>query len=1091
MVAEDNVAQGLDLISTAESTLNILENRVTRLRDLQEQASNGTYGADSLKAINSECNALIDEINRLYGTTQYNGINLFMEAEEDENGEQVVKQESFADTSTTFKELGISNTTFDIKSSDGTILQTYDVEESDTIGDLFTTLQTEGFKTDISFGKITISSTDNKFITGELADKLGISTTAQEYVSSTTQGFDVEQEFDIKSYNTTTTETTVTQTLTSTNTTYETQTIATTRTETTYVTNTISTTKEETTQQTITVTTTREETTVTTETISTTTITPTETYTTTYVSQTEALMVTQRNTTPVTVVESMRVSKVSSFTSGQTYFITTTEDLQALATLVNSGNNGRGSYFELANDLDLSSISNWTPIGFYDDSGNLWQFEGVFDGNGYVISNLTINAQIRYVTIGNTVTVLPCDNIGLFGRIVKSQISDLGLENVDVRQVNGDNNIENVGGLVGLVTASTITDCYVTGKIEGKMSAGGLVGNVQNGVITGSYASVVVQCSSGGGLVGSYWGGGAYTQCTYKTVMSGKIETITEYIGGTSPSSMTDCYAIGDVISDYYGSRGCGGLIGAIEGIGTISRCYANCDVTGGYGSGGFIGIAGNEADMFADTMTITNCYAIGTADDAGFIDRGYFISNSCYSTQADDVAIQKTKAQIQTLYSSMGFSEANGWVIVDGQPLLSWQDEAQPLVTVTTATTLADLGYTTNVSLTLPSSTQSFAKTATLQDIIDGALADPLVTNAELVNGVLLITTVNNALELSSGFMASHSATQSSTTATVHGTTTTPIEYTTEKEVTTTVPWEYTTTQTSTTTVPWEYETVTTNTTEVDYSYETVIANTTTSQSTVTTTTTTTVTQTIISTVTRTLNGDTTFGDLDMSLSLKVTVFSEGTKSVLNITKDTTFDDFYSMLENKGITVSESGGAMTLTGSGDTYIKSNNIADLLNFGALSKTNATRTLNTKSDEQVYYKVLRGIYAPGKVNLQIGLNADSNSQIEVDLSFKLGAVNGLRNIGLDTNTDYLTQIDSVLADIREKQTHFGAVSNRLESALDEISIQYENLVSSRSTIRDADIAEVSSTYIQQQILQQASATLLATANQSPAIALQLI
>ena len=79
------------------------------------------------------------------------------------------------------------------------------------------------------------------------------------------------------------------------------------------------------------------------------------------------------------------------------------------------------------------------------------------------------------------------------------------------------------------------------------------------------------------------------------------------------------------------------------------------------------------------------------------------------------------------------------------------------------------------------------------------------------------------------------------------------------------------------------------------------------------------------------------------------------------------------------------------------------------------------------------------------------------------------------------------LDSVIA----KQTYYGSIQNRLESALDEITIQYENLVSSRSTIRDADIAEVSSHYIQQQILQQASATLLSTANQSPSIALQLI
>ena len=61
----------------------------------------------------------------------------------------------------------------------------------------------------------------------------------------------------------------------------------------------------------------------------------------------------------------------------------------------------------------------------------------------------------------------------------------------------------------------------------------------------------------------------------------------------------------------------------------------------------------------------------------------------------------------------------------------------------------------------------------------------------------------------------------------------------------------------------------------------------------------------------------------------------------------------------------------------------------------------------------------------------------------------------------------------------KQVEFGAMQNRLNSALDEISTQYENLVSSHSTIKDADMAKVSSQYIQQQILQDASATLLAS------------
>ena len=66
-----------------------------------------------------------------------------------------------------------------------------------------------------------------------------------------------------------------------------------------------------------------------------------------------------------------------------------------------------------------------------------------------------------------------------------------------------------------------------------------------------------------------------------------------------------------------------------------------------------------------------------------------------------------------------------------------------------------------------------------------------------------------------------------------------------------------------------------------------------------------------------------------------------------------------------------------------------------------------------------------------------------------------------------------------------------LENRLMSALEQIKVSYDNLVSTQSTIRDADIAEESSAYIRSQILQQASATLLAAANQSPSIALQLL
>ena len=131
------------------------------------------------------------------------------------------------------------------------------------------------------------------------------------------------------------------------------------------------------------------------------------------------------------------------------------------------------------------------------------------------------------------------------------------------------------------------------------------------------------------------------------------------------------------------------------------------------------------------------------------------------------------------------------------------------------------------------------------------------------------------------------------------------------------------------------------------------------------------------------------------------------------------------------------------------------------------------------------------YAPDTILLQVGTSSNWGSQVGVSTNFVLNNVDDLRMIGLDKTTDYLLIIDDMLELVSEKQTHFGAVQNRLESVLDEIIISRDNLISSRSTLRDADIAEVSSTYIKQQILQQASATLLATANQSPSIALQLI
>ena len=125
-----------------------------------------------------------------------------------------------------------------------------------------------------------------------------------------------------------------------------------------------------------------------------------------------------------------------------------------------------------------------------------------------------------------------------------------------------------------------------------------------------------------------------------------------------------------------------------------------------------------------------------------------------------------------------------------------------------------------------------------------------------------------------------------------------------------------------------------------------------------------------------------------------------------------------------------------------------------------------------------------------VNLQIGINSDTSSNISVNTGLPFSKLRiDISTPALAGNT--LTTIDEYIKQLSAKQTELGSAYNRLESIIESININMENLVSSRSTLRDADIAEESSQYIKMQILQQASATLLATANQSPSIALQLL
>ena len=92
---------------------------------------------------------------------------------------------------------------------------------------------------------------------------------------------------------------------------------------------------------------------------------------------------------------------------------------------------------------------------------------------------------------------------------------------------------------------------------------------------------------------------------------------------------------------------------------------------------------------------------------------------------------------------------------------------------------------------------------------------------------------------------------------------------------------------------------------------------------------------------------------------------------------------------------------------------------------------------------------------------------------------------------DTAQHTLANIDKFIAAVDSKRAEYGAVQNRLESTIRNQSNVSENVSAARSRIRDTDFASETAAMTQQNIIQQASQSILSQANQRPQVALSLL
>lgn len=132
---------------------------------------------------------------------------------------------------------------------------------------------------------------------------------------------------------------------------------------------------------------------------------------------------------------------------------------------------------------------------------------------------------------------------------------------------------------------------------------------------------------------------------------------------------------------------------------------------------------------------------------------------------------------------------------------------------------------------------------------------------------------------------------------------------------------------------------------------------------------------------------------------------------------------------------------------------------------------------------------------GEQTFHVGAFGGEENTITYDLSSDARASElGIDGLTLESKSDardLLTVVDEAMQKVGAMRANFGAVQNRLDSTTSNLDTQIENLSAAKSRIADTDIAHESSELASAQVLQQAGVSVLAQANQFPAVALKLI
>ncbi len=289
-------------------------------------------------------------------------------------------------------------------------------------------------------------------------------------------------------------------------------------------------------------------------------------------------------------------------TEADPYIIASVDGLKGFRDSVNKGVTYAGMYIQLAEGTYDLSAEEWTAIGngARDGSGYTGaSFNGVFDGNGQTITNLTI-------TESNPANANVDSAAGLFGIVANGGVvKNLTLSNVAINLPAN----ELTGAVAGMLQDATLDGCTISGTVA-MADGGGVAGRiVLEGEIKNCINHATVHTSTGvaGGIVSkAYYTADGKDMRITNCVNDGPITSDSYHaagIAGFSAADISGCTNSGVITA----GNSAGGIVGEQTNYGTISDNENTAAINGGSNAGGIVGwVRYQNSASYAKSAIIT-----------------------------------------------------------------------------------------------------------------------------------------------------------------------------------------------------------------------------------------------------------------------------------------------------------------------------------------------------------------------------------------------------------------------------------------------------------------------------------------------------